>query len=40
MRLSDEGIVGLAHREEGLGEIENDVLFLVPMSSSSGGLMS
>jgi hypothetical protein len=28
MRLSDEGIIGLAHRDEGLEALENDVLFL------------
>jgi hypothetical protein len=38
MRLSDEGIVGPAHRDEGLEALENDVLFLVPMSSSSARL--
>jgi hypothetical protein len=38
MRLSDEGVVGPAHRDEGLEALENDVLFLVQMSSSSAGL--
>jgi hypothetical protein len=40
MRLSDEGIIGIAHIDEGLEALENDVLFLTLMSSSSRGLRS
>jgi hypothetical protein len=40
MRLSDKGVVGSAHGDESLETLENDVLFLAPTSSSSGGLRS
>jgi hypothetical protein len=40
MRLVDKGIIGAAHRDEGLEALDKNILLLAPMSGSPGGLRS